>query len=133
MEYATIITAGISALMSLVTLLLNRRWKKQDKDSERDDECKQTLSRIESKLDAHIEADTLDAVARCRSRIIVFADEVSRGVKHSKEHFDSVRDDCDYYDRYCASHPDYPNRKAEAAKKLIDYTYDELNRTGDWL
>ena len=133
MQYATIITAGIAALMSLVTLLLNRKWKLDDDKASQNDECKKTLNRIEKKLDEHIDADEQNSVRQARARIIVFADEITRGVRHSKEHFDSVRDDADYYDRYCSSHPDYPNRKAEAAKTLIDSTYTELLKTGEWL
>lgn len=133
MEFATIITAGIAAIVSIVTLFLNRKWKKDDEESNRNDECKKTLNRIERKLDEHINADEQNSVRQARARIIVFADEITRGEKHSKEHFDSVRDDADYYDRYCASHPDYLNRKAESAKALIDSTYTELQRTGEWL
>ena len=116
-----------------MTLFLNRKWKKDDDESDRKDECEKTLNRIERKLDEHIDADEQNSVRQARSRIIVFADEITRGVRHSKEHFDSVRDDADYYDKYCKSHPDYPNRKAEAAKALIDSTYAELQRTGEWL
>lgn len=133
MEFATIATAAIAAIVSIVTLLLNRKWKKDDDESARKGECEKTLNRIERKLDEHIDADEQNSVRQARSRIIVFADEITRGVRHSKEHFDSVRDDADYYDKYCKSHPDYPNRKAEAAKALIDSTYAELQRTGEWL
>ena len=125
--------ALIAATVSIVTLLLNRKWAKDDKRSERDDECKQTLKRIESKLDAHIDADEKESVRMCRSQIIVFADEITRGVRHSKEHFDAVRDAADKYDKYCAAHPDYPNRKAESAKALIDKAYTKLTESGEWL
>ena len=133
MEFATIVTAAIAAIVSIVTLLLNRKWKRDDDKAARKDECEKTLNRIERKLDEHIDADEQNSVRQARSRIIVFADEITRGVRHSKEHFDSVRDDADFYDRYCKAHPDYPNRKAEAAKALIDSTYTELQRTGEWL
>jgi hypothetical protein len=132
-EFATIITAAIAAIVSIVTLLLNHKWKRDDDKAARKDECKKTLNRIERKLDEHIDADEQNSVRQARARIIVFADEITRGEKHSKEHFDSVRDDADYYDKYCVSHPDYPNRKAESAKALIDSTYTELQRTGEWL
>ena len=133
MEWIAVITASIAALTSIITLVLQRRWQVHDKRSEHDDECKQTLKRIERKLDEHIDADEQNSVRQARARIIVFADEITRGEKHSKEHFDSVRDDADYYDKYCVSHPDYPNRKAESANALIDSTYTELQRTGEWL
>lgn len=133
MEWAAVITASIAAFVSILSLLLNRKWQKDDKNSEAKDECEKTLKRIEKKLDAHIEADALDSVRQCRARIIVFADEITRGLPHSKEHYDCIRDDADYYDRYCSEHPKYPNRKAEAAKALIDKTYDEHLQLGDWL
>lgn len=133
MEWIAIVTASIAALTSLITLVLNRRWQVKDKNSEREDECKRTLERIESKLDGHIAADETESIRICRTQMIVFADEITRGVKHSKEHFDAVRDAADKYDKYCLAHPDYPNRKAESAKALIDRTYEKLNETGEWL
>lgn len=128
-DYVAIIVALIAAVGSLVNLIYQRKCQREDKS----DECKQTLERIEGKLDAHIEADEQDSVRQCRSRIIIFADEISRGVLHSHEHFDCVLDDIDTYERYCASHPNYPNRKAEAAKALIIENYKKRLDKGDWL
>ena len=78
MEWIAVITASIAALTSIVTLILQRRWQVKDKRSERDDECKKTLNRIERKLDEHIDADEQNSVRQARSRIIVFADEITR-------------------------------------------------------
>ena len=62
MEYIAVITASIAALTSIITLVLNRKWQKDDRRSERNDKCAETLHRIEQKLDAHIKTDTEDNI-----------------------------------------------------------------------
>lgn len=129
MEWIAVITAGIAALTSLVTLLLNRRFQWID----RNDECKQTLERIEQKLDAHIDADQEASIKQGRTQFLIFADELSRGIPHSREHFEAVIDLVDDYDRYCKDHPKFPNSKARAAEALIRDTYQNKLAKGDWL
>lgn len=133
MEYIAVITASIAALTSVITLVLQRRWQVKDKRAEHDDECRQTLKRIESKLDAHITADAEDNIKQRRTQFLIFADEISRGVHHSKEHFESIIELVDDYDRYCKAHPDFPNSKAMAAERLIKDTYQSRLSKGDWL
>lgn len=133
MEWIAVITASIAAVTSLVTLLLNRHFQRKDRAAERGDECKATLKRIEAKLDAHITSDKEDAIKQGRSQFLIFADELSRGVMHSKEHFEAVIELVDDYDRYCKTHPDFPNSKARAAEKLIRETYQDRLTKGDWL
>lgn len=133
MEYIAVITASIAALTSIITLVLQRRWQMQDKRADRDDECKQTLHRIEEKLDAHITADAEDNAKQCRTQFLIFADELSRGIHHSREHYESIIDLVDDYDRYCKSNPDFPNSKARAAERLIRDTYQDRLSKNDWL
>ena len=133
MEWIAVITAGIAAATSLVTLLLNRRFQRIDRAAEKDDECKQTLERIEKKLDAHIASDKEDSIKQGRSQFLIFADELSRGIPHSREHFEAIIDLVDDYDRYCKDHPKFPNSKARAAEKLIRETYEKRLAKGDWL
>lgn len=133
MEWIAVITASIAALTSVITLLLNRRFQRIDRVAEHDDECKQTLERIESKLDAHIASDKEDAIKQGRAQFLVFADEIARGVMHSKEHFETIIELVDDYDRYCKEHPNFPNSKARAAEKLIKETYEKRVSKGDWL
>lgn len=133
MEWIAVITATIAAATSIVTLLLNRRFQRIDRAAEKDDECKATLERIEGKLDAHIRADEEDNTKQCRTQFLIFADELSRGIHHSKEHFEAITELVDDYDRYCKAHPDFPNSKARAAEKLIKDTYQERVNKNDWL
>ena len=133
MEWIAVITAGIAAVTSLVTLLLNRRFQRIDRAAEKDDECKATLDRIEKKLDAHISSDMEASIKQGRTQFLIFADELSRGIPHSREHFEAVIKLVDDYDRYCKDHPKFPNSKARAAEALIRDTYQNKLAKGDWL
>lgn len=133
MEYVAVITASIAALTSIITLVLQRRWKMQDKRAEHNDECKQTLTRIERKLDAHITADAEDNIKQLRTQFLIFADELSRGVHHSREHFEAIIEMVDDYDRFCKANPEFPNSKARAAERLIKDTYQDRVNKNDWL
>lgn len=133
MEWIAVITASIAALTSLVTLLLNRRFQRIDRAAEKDNECKQTLNRIEKKLDAHIASDKEDAIKQGRTQFLIFADELSRDIPHSREHFEAIIELVDDYDRYCKEHPSFPNSKARAAEALIKDTYQHKLAKGDWL
>lgn len=64
-------------------------------------------------------------VSLSRTHILRFGDEILHGVSHSKEHFDQILDDISDYERYCDTHPAYPNGKAVAAIKQIKKTYQE--------
>lgn len=58
-----------------------------------------------------------------RIRILGFADEIRRDVRHSEESFNQVLDDITAYERYCLNHPNYENRKATAAISFIIETH----------
>ena len=64
-------------------------------------------------------------VVVCRVRILCFADEIRRGVRHSKEAFDQVLSDIDTYEHYCDSHPGFMNNKTVAAKAKIIELYSD--------
>lgn len=72
-------------------------------------------------------------VINCRVRILTFADEIRRGMRHSKETFDQVLSDIDTYERYCTEHPDFMNNKTVAAKAKILDVYSECIDNNDFL
>lgn len=84
---------------------------------------------FERKVEALEESDAIN----CRVRILTFADEIRRGVKHSKETFDQVLSDIDTYERYCAKHEDFMNNKTVAAKSKILDVYSECIDANDFL
>lgn len=117
--------ALIGAIVSIVTLLLNRKWQKEDRTADRITELSGKVDNVASELKAHIEANEIEAVQSARVRILRFADECRREEKHSKEFFDSVLDDIDLYEHYCESHPKFKNNKTVASTKIIKDLYEE--------
>lgn len=87
------------------------------------------VSTLETKVGALEKSDVVD----CRVRILTFADEIRRGVRHSKETFDQVLSDIDTYERYCKEHPDFMNNKTVAAKAKILDIYSECMDNNDFL
>jgi len=69
-----------------------------------------------------------------RIRILHFADEIThKTVKHSRDHFQQLMDDCKYYEDYVDSHPGFKNGLTDPAIKLIRETYEERLRKNDFL
>lgn len=87
------------------------------------------VNRLETKVGALEKSDVVD----CRVRILTFADEIRRGMRHSNETFDQVLSDIDTYERYCTEHPDFMNNKTVAAKAKILDVYSECMDNNDFL
>ena len=47
-----------------------------------------------------------------RAQILHFNNELLRPIRHTKEEFIEVLAKIDAYEKYCDSHPDYPNNRA---------------------
>lgn len=81
-----------------------------------------------------LEADFSERNAiNCRVRILRFADELRRKVRHSQESFDQVFDDIDVYEKYCEEHPEFKNNKTITAKERIKAVYDGCMEQNDFL
>lgn len=117
--------ALIAAIVSLIQLFAQRKWQKEDRTADRITELSGKIDNVASELKAHIDANEMEAVQSARVRILRFADECRREEKHSKEFFDSVLDDIDLYEQYCAGHPKFKNNKTVASTKIIKDLYRE--------
>ena len=120
--------ALITATVSIVTLLLNRKWQKEDKTADRITELSGKIDTVQSDLKDHIIRDAEADAKQARRRIINFADECRRGLQHSSEHFDSILDDITFYKHYCEEHPSFKNEKAAHSIKYVDDVYDKTKR-----
>lgn len=58
-----------------------------------------------------------------RIRILRFGDEIYRGVKHTKEHFDQCLHDITTYEQYCREHPDFKNNMTMLTVQHIKDVY----------
>lgn len=74
-----------------------------------------------------------DRAITARVRILRFGDEVSRGIKHSKENFEQVLSDIDMYEKYCASHPKFKNNQTVMTTKVIKETYEMRLKNRDFI
>lgn len=78
------------------------------------------------------EMDCRSAV-NARVRILRFGEEIRNGVLHTKEYFDQSLEDIDYYEKYCATHPEFVNNKTVRTKERIIAAYDKCLEENDFL
>lgn len=65
------------------------------------------------------EKETIDA----RRSILRFGDEIGHGLRPSKEHFEQILKDIDYYEIYCKTHANFENSVATATIAKIKKVY----------
>jgi hypothetical protein len=126
-------SALIAAIVSIVTLVLNRKWQKEDRTADRITELSRKIDNVQTALTNHINSDAEMDARQARRRIIDFSDECRRGTLHSVEHFDNVLEDISFYERYCGEHPKFENRKAEQSIKFITDVYDACKRENKFI
>lgn len=86
---------------------------------------KQELVNIDSKLNDHIFYDEMSTVKQIRRSIIRFNDEILDSKTHTEEAYNCILEDIDIYEKYCESHPTFPNNKAVMAIKNIKDNYQD--------
>lgn len=69
----------------------------------------------------------------CRTRILRFNDEIVRGQKHTKEHFDQILMDVHIYETFCAEHPKFKNHIADDSIDRIKRVYKECGDKDSFL
>lgn len=138
MDIQTIVVALIGGgIVSFVQFLIQRHDAKKDKNKE----VLQAIERLDWKLQAL--EKTITAVDEkgderyaisTRIRILKFEDELQEGRIHSKDSWDSVLADCDFYNSFCddPKHKDFKNGMTEATVRHIKHGYDERLEKGDW-
>lgn len=122
-------SALIAAITSIVTLLLQHRWQKEEKASG----LLAEIRSVKTALQIHIDEQAMGEALRARRRIIDFSDECRRGVRHSEEHFESVLDDITGYENYCAKHKDFENSKCVLSIEMIKDLYKRTKLEDDFI
>ena len=82
----------------------------------------QKIDTLDKKLDEHIATDTARRVDDIRTTILVFANECSRVIVHSKEQFRFIVSKCDAYEQYVEDNH-LKNGVITEATRLIKDTY----------
>lgn len=131
---------GSSALFTFIQFLITRRDKNNG-------QFKQVVSRIED-MNKRVEAgfETMNSEVKtlrqdmertsattARVRILRASDEISHKMRHSKEWFDQLNDDINFYQNYCKNNPDFINNKAKHAVDNINEVYGKALKDNDFL
>lgn len=96
-------------------------------------EVKSKLSELEKHNEMQDKEREEDKALDARRRILQFADEIRRKVRHSEEHFTNVFEDINCYKTYCREHTEFENDKARISIKIIEDTYEKCSRENDFL
>ena len=107
--------AVFSFFQFLISLFFSRKDKSKD---------------IEKKIDDLSEKIDANQAILARTHILRFSDELKNGIEHSAEYFRQQLDDCDTYDKYCETHPDFKNSYTMIANKHIKETFERLTKEG---
>ena len=122
-------SALIAAITSVLTLFLQRKWKKEDEKSGLLAEIRSVKTALQNHIDEQNESEALMA----RRRIIVFSDECRRNIKHSEEHWENVLDDITAYKHYCDTHSGFENSKCVLSMELIEDLYKRAKIENDFI
>ena len=114
------------AVFSFVQFLITLGFSRKDKSNE----IEKKLDNLNDKIDKVAESVDENAAILARTHNLRFSDEIKNGMVHSSEYWRQQLDDCDTYQRFCDSHPNFKNSYTEHADKHIKDTYDQLKREG---
>lgn len=105
---------------------LSARFDEVDEKIEKVDNKIESLEQdmIQRFRDNEDQAEKKNAI-QVRVRILRFGDEISHGVKLSKEHFEQIIQDIDTYEDYCERHPEFENSITIQNAHLIKKKYEE--------
>lgn len=87
---------------------------------------KEEIDSLKKRMVQDEEARDLDRAETARREILIFDDELRRGIEHSEELFNQIFDSIKLYERYCRKHPDYTNHKAVNAVSNINDVYKRV-------
>ena len=137
MEWQTIIVALIGGgAVGFIQFLIQRHDAKKDKNHEVLSAINGLATQIrdlDQKIDEVDAKGDERAAVSSRVRILRFADEMMEDRRHSKDSYEQVLSDIDYYEQYCKDHPDFKNNQTMATVEYIKKNYKERLEKHDFL
>ena len=127
MEILNVLFGG--GLVTLIQFLIKRHDDKQGKQ----DKILAEIAKLSTEIKRIDEKSDQRAAVSARVRILRFADEMREGRRHSKDAWDQALQDCDEYEHYSDTHPDFPNNITTATIKFIKSNYMERLEKNDFL
>lgn len=83
------------------------------------------LNNVDEALNEHICVDDEHNADLHRVYILQFNRELLRGIPHTMEDSVEALAEIDFYERYCAEHPEYENKRVVLAIQNIKRAYNE--------
>lgn len=120
-------------LRSMMDKIFNRKRVTTEEIGEKLDAQGQKIDSLERSFNAKTEADDEKEAKAARRRILRADDEIRIGIKHSKDFFEDILRDIDYYESYCDTHPHFKNRCAESAIRNVAECYDACKANNSFL
>ena len=108
-------------VLAFIQFLITRHDNKHDKLGG----IMEAIKALSAKVDTlEAKGDERFAISS-RVRILRFEDELQEGRKHSKDSWDQVMSDIDYYEEYCDQNPTFRNNQTIATVEHIQHGYRE--------
>lgn len=85
-----------------------------------------TKKSLEAKISALQDTIEEHKAILARTHILRFADELRNGVHHSEDYFRQQILDCDTYEHYCNTHPNFSNGLTVIASEYIKEEFEKL-------
>jgi len=120
-------------LKGLVDKVMNRKRVTIEEISDKLDDQGRKLNSLEKSFTEKNAEDEEREAKAARRRILRADDEIRIGIRHSKDFFEDVLRDIDYYEGYCGNHPNFKNRCAESAIRNVSVCYDKCKAENSFL
>jgi len=130
-DYEVVVTIlvaviGSASLWQFVMYMIDRF----DKKKKSNEDIVIEIEKVSTKVDELTETVDKNQAVLARTHILRFSDELKNGVEHSEEYFRQQLDDCDVYEKFCETHPEFKNSYTEIANRHIKETYERLLKEG---
>lgn len=138
-QLTAILLAAIAApgfwevIKTMIDKLLQRKRVTIEEIGEKLDSQGKKLNSLEEAFNKKNAKDQEKEAKAARRRILRTDDEIRIGVKHSKDFFDDVLRDIDYYEEYCDDHPHFKNKCAESAINNVMACYEACKMENSFL
>ena len=132
-DWIPVIAQIIVGAFAIWKMYKTHAWEAAEKTEQAVSSLAVEIGEIKTTLNNHIATDGENDAKQARRRIIGFADECRRKVKHSAEHFDNVLDDITFYQQYCEDHPKFRNKKAEQSIAFVLEVSATCKRNNDYI
>lgn len=110
---------------------INREYN--DKMQSNFDALNHRVDLIEKNQEAEKEARELNEALTARVRILRFQSELLKGEKHTLSEFNQALEDIDCYEKYCRTHPEFPNNRAVESISNIKRCYRKAEEDRDFM